>query len=104
MEYFKWFVEDTVLRPVAGLDRTDYRILKRLNEGRVTPRTAIRDRIDKLLESGFVEEKSFGEVAITPRGQLALARWRFRKLPKSRYVILGPVPGGNLFEKIFKSS
>ncbi len=93
------------MRPVAGLDRTDYRLLKRLNEGRVTPRMAFRNRIDQLLQSGFVAEKSFGEVAITPRGQLELARWRFRKLPKSRYVIVGPVPsGGSLFERIFKTS
>lgn len=91
-------------RPVASLDRADCRILKRLNNSSETPGPALKNRIDKLLESGFVEEKSFGEVAITMRGQLELARQRFRKLPKSRYAISGPLPGGNMLEKMFKSS
>ena len=91
-------------RPVASLDKVDCRILKRLNDSKEAPDPALRNRIDKLLESGFVEEKSFGEVGITLRGQLELARWRFRKLPKSKYAISGPLPGGNMLEKIFKAS
>ena len=93
-----------VSRPVPGLDRSDCRILKRLNDGKETPRPALKNKIDKLLEFGYVEEKSFGEVAITLRGQLELARWRFRKLPRSRYAVSGPLPGGNMLDKILKSS
>ncbi|GBE43121.1 MAG TPA: hypothetical protein ENH05_05460 [Rhizobiales bacterium] len=91
-------------RPVASLDRADCRILKRLNAGSEEPNPALRNRIKKLRESGFVEDKGFGGVAITLRGQLELARWRFRKLPKSRYAILGPAPGASPFSKFFKSS
>ena len=93
-----------VSRPVAGLDKADCRILKRLNGSRETLGPALRNRIDKLLESGFVEEKSFGEVVITLRGQLELARWRFRKLPKSRYAVSGSSTDSSLLEKTFKSS
>lgn len=93
-----------VSRPVAGLDKADCRILKRLNSSREAPGPALRNQIDKLLESGFVEEKSFGEVVITLRGQLELARWRFRKLPKSRYSVSGASTDSTLFEKIFNSS
>lgn len=91
-------------RPVASLDRADCRILKRLNGGSEEPDPALRNRIEKLRESGFVEEKGFGGVAITVRGQLALARWRFRKLPKSRFTVSGPVPGPAVFGKFFKSN
>ena len=91
-------------RPVASLDKADCRILRRLNSNSEAPRPALRNQIDKLLESGFVEEKSFGEVGITLRGQLELARWRFRKLPRSRFAVLGPAPGGGLFGKLFKTS
>ena len=93
-----------VSRPVAGLDKADCRILKRLNGSRETLGPALRNRIDKLLESGFVEEKSFGEVVITLCGQLELARWRFRKLPRSRYAVSGSSTDSSLLEKTFKSS
>jgi len=93
-----------VSRPVAGLDKADCRILKRLNGSGEAPGPALRNRIDKLLESGFVEEKNFGEVAITLRGQLELARWRFRKLPNSRYAVSGSSTDSSLLEKTFKSS
>ena len=91
-------------RPVASLDRVDCRILKRLNGSPESPRPALRNRIDKLLESGFVEEKGYGEVTITLRGQLELARWRFRNMPQSRYSVWGPDSNGGLFGKLFKSS
>ena len=90
-------------RPVASLDRVDCRILKRLNGSPEAPQPALKNRIDKLLESGFVEEKGFGEVTITLRGQLELARWRFRNMPKSNYAVWGPDPNGGLLGKIFKS-
>jgi hypothetical protein len=93
-----------VSRPVAGLDKVDCRILKRLNDGSEAPGPTVRSRINKLVKFGFVEEKSFGEFGITMRGQLELARWRFRNLPKSRYAISGPLPGGNMLEKIFKAA
>ena len=89
-------------RPAAGLDRADCRILKRLNAGSRELDPALTNRIKKLQESGFVEDERFGGVAITLRGQLELARWRFRKLPKSRYAILGPVPSKALFGNFFK--
>lgn len=76
----------------------------RLNGMREAPAPVLRNRIDRLLKSGFVEEMSFGEVGITLRGQLELARWRFRKLPKSRYATSGPLPGGNMLEKLLKAS
>lgn len=93
-----------VSRPVAGLDKVDCRILKRLNDGSEAPGPTVRSRINKLVKFGFVEEKSFGEFGITMRGQLELARWRFRKLPKSRYSVSGASTDRILFEKIFKSS
>lgn len=90
--------------PVAGLDKTDCRILARLNSGRDMPRPVQKNRMEKLIKSGFVEEKGFGEVVITLRGQLELARWRYRKLPKPQYVIMGPTPRGNVLERFFKST
>jgi hypothetical protein len=93
-----------VSRPVASLDRADCRILKRLNGSPEAPTPALKNRIDKLLESGFVEEKGYGEVTITLRGQLELARWRFRNLPKARYSVWGPHMHGGVFGKLFKST
>ncbi len=91
-----------VLRPVANLDRVDCRILNRLNAGSEELKPALRNRINKLRESGFVEDKDFGGVGITLRGQLALARWRFRKVPKPRQTMSELAPGAKLFGKIFK--
>ena len=91
-----------VSRPVASLDRADCRILKRLNAGSEELKPALKNRIDKLRESGFVEDKGFGGVGITLHGQLALARQRFRKMPKPRYTITGLAPGARLFGKFFK--
>jgi len=65
---------------------------------------ALNNRIEKLRKSGFVEDTHLGGVAITLRGQLELARWRFRKMPKSRYAVMGPVPGKTAFGKFFKPS
>lgn len=93
-----------VSRPVASLDRVDCRILKRLNGSPEAPAPALRNRINKLLESGFVEEKGYGEVTITLRGQLELARWRFRNLPQPKYVVWGPDTRGGLLGRLFKSS
>jgi len=91
-----------VSRGVVSLDKEDCRILRRLNAGPEEPDPALKARIDKLREAGFVEDKGFGGVGITLRGQLALMRWRFRKLPKSRYAVSGSVPGLRLFGKFFK--
>lgn len=68
------------------------------------PRSLQKNRIEKLLESGFIEETNFGEVVITVRGQLELARWRFRDLPKSRIALSGGKPREALFSRFFKSS
>ncbi len=91
-------------RFVASLDKADCRILRRLNAGPEEPKPALKTRIEKLREAGFVEDKSFGGVGITLRGQLALARWRFRKLPKHRYVVSESAPGAGLFGKFFKTN
>lgn len=90
--------------PVAGLDRTDCRLLKQLNVGRSVPRPLQKNRIDKLLKSGFIQETEFGEVVITVRGQLELARWRFRHLPKKKVVFSGPVPREAFLGKLLKAS
>lgn len=63
-------------------------------------RPVLKNRIEKLLKSGFVQEGRLGEVAITLRGQLELARWRYRRLPKSRFVFLGPMPRGSFLDRI----
>lgn len=68
------------------------------------PRPVQKNRLEKLIKSGFVEEKGFGEVGITLRGQLELARWRYRKIPKSRFVVMGPTPNGNVLERFFRST
>lgn len=91
-------------RPVAGLDKTDCRILQQLNSGRQMPRPLQKNRIDKLLDSGFIEQTNFGEMVITVRGQLELARWRFRHLPRNRIATSGSTPRGALFNRIFKAS
>jgi hypothetical protein len=70
------------------LDRADRRLLEHLNAGGVPGRSVSRAQIDKLLDSGLITESEFGDVYITPRGQLELTRWRFRKLPKPRYVVV----------------
>ena len=90
--------------PVADLDRADCKILARLNRGSETPSPMMRTRIDKLLDSGLIEENTFGEVAITLRGQLELARWRYRNLPKGRFEIIGHEQSKRLFEKFFNLS
>lgn len=89
---------------VAGLDKTDCKLLKQLNIGRTLQRPLQKNRIDKLLKSGFIEATDFGEMVITVRGQLELARWRFRHLPKRKIVVSGPVPREALFSKFFKAS
>lgn len=91
-----------MLRPDAGLDRTDCRILKRLNRGGEVPSPASGNRINKLLESGYVEETNFGEIAITLHGQLELARWRFRNVPISTYSVSGTMSVGDRLRNIFK--
>jgi len=90
--------------PVAGLDKTDCKILKQLNVGRALPRPLQKNRIDKLLKSGFIQPTDLGEMVITVRGQLELARWRFRHLSKTKVVFSGPVPREAIFKKFFKSS
>ena len=90
--------------PIGGLDRTDCKILERLNRGSETPSSMIRMRIDKLLDSGFIAENTVGEVTITLRGQLELARWRYRNLAKGPLTTLGEQPNRGLFEKFFNLS
>ena len=87
--------------PVAGLDRADCKILARLNRGSETPSPMMRMRIDKLIDSGLIQDNTVGEVAITVRGQLELARWRYRNLPKNRFSIMGYEPSRRLIEKFF---
>lgn len=88
---------------VSGMDRSDRRLLEFLNAGGVPDGTVSKTRIDRLIERGLVAESGLGSVYITPRGQLELARWRFRNLPKPRYVVVdygSPRPG--LWQRIFR--
>lgn len=87
--------------PVAGLDKTDCKILKQLNIGRPLPRPLEKNRIDKLLKSGFIEATDFGEMIITVRGQLELARWRYRHVSKAKVAFSGPKPKEALLGKLF---
>lgn len=98
------FWETDVSSPIGGLDRTDCKILERLNRGSETPTSMIRTRIDKLLDSGLIAENTVGEVSITLRGQLEIARWRYRNLAKGPLTTLGEEPSKRLFEKFFKLS
>ena len=77
------------MQTISGrLDRDDRRLLEHLNAGGAPDRSVPRSQIERLMESGLVEESGFGDIYITPRGQLELARWRFRKLPRPRYVVI----------------
>lgn len=78
--------------------------MRRLNAGPEEVEPDLKTRIDTLLKAGFVEDKGYGVVGITVNGQLALARWSFRKLPKPRYVTTGSVDGAGLFGKFFKTN
>lgn len=89
--------------PVGSLDKGDFRILKQLNIGNPMPRPLEKNRIERLLQSGCIEETNFGEMVITIRGQLELARWRYRDLPKTKVVFSGPKPREALFDRFFKS-
>ena len=71
-----------------ALDRADRRLLEHLNVGGAPGRSVSREQIDRLIESGLVIESGLGDVYITPRGQLELARWRFRKVPRPRYAVV----------------
>lgn len=73
-----------------------------MNIGRPLPRPLEKNRIDKLLQSGFIEATDFGEMIITVRGQLELARWRFRHLSRAKVAFSGPMPKEALLSKFFK--
>ena len=90
--------------PIAGLDRADCKFLERLNRASEMPSPMMRTRIDKLLDSGLIEENSVGGVTITVRGQLELARWRFRDAPRNRFSVMGYEPSRRLIEKFFSPS
>lgn len=87
---------------VSGLDRADRRLLEFLNDGGVPGKSVPRNQVDRLMESGFIAESDLGGLHITTRGQLELARWRFRNLPKPRYVVMKyPKLRPNLWRKFF---
>ena len=71
-----------------ALDRADRRLLEHLNVGGAPDRSVSREQIDRLIDSGLIIESGLGDVYITPRGQLELARWRFRNLPRPRYAVV----------------
>lgn len=88
---------------ISGLDRSDRRLLEFLNSGGVPDRSVLKTQIDRLIEQGLVAESGLGSVYITPRGQLELARWRFRNLPKPRYVVVRhPSPRPGLWQRLFR--
>ena len=68
------------------------------------PRPAFGNRIERLIEAGFIAEGRFGDVSITPRGQLELARSRFRGISRNREVTLGDTPRDTFFRKFIKFS
>jgi hypothetical protein len=91
------------LRSVVELDRTERRVLEQLNAGGSPDASVTRAELEKLIEAGLVSESELGTIQITPRGQLALARWRFRNLPQPRYVVFGHAkPRYNLWQRLFR--
>lgn len=68
------------------------------------PRPVLKNRIEKLIKSGLIEQKGFGEFVITLRGQLELARWRYRDIPKPKFVVIEQAPRGSVTQWFFKST
>lgn len=90
------------LRSVSELDRADRRVLEQLNTGGASAASIASSQLETLMELGLVTDGEFGNVQITPRGQLTLARWRFRNLPQSRYAVFGHAkPRYNLWQRLF---
>lgn len=88
---------------ISGLDREERRLLEVLNAGGAANKTVFKREIERLLEAGLISESSLGDVHITPRGQLELARWRFRNIPKPRYVAFSyPKRRSNIWGKLFR--
>ncbi|RME99047.1 MAG: hypothetical protein D6773_13505 [Alphaproteobacteria bacterium] len=84
-------------------DRADRRLLEYLNAGGVPDSSVPRSQLDRLAKEGLIEETSLGQPVITARGQLQLARWRFRNLPKPRYVTFSyKKPRPNIWNKLFR--
>lgn len=71
-----------MLRSVQGLDKSERRYLEQLNFGSVPEEPVSKTQIDALINSGLIEEGVNGRMSITVQGQLALARDRFRDVPK----------------------
>jgi len=69
-----------------NFEKMDRRLLEQLNSGGVPDASVPRNQLERLAEDGLVEETSLGHLVITARGQLRLARWRFRNMPRQRYV------------------
>ena len=90
------------MREVHGLDRAERRFLTILNKGGVAATPISRSRIDNLVESGFVEEGVNGKLTITVHGQLALARERFRNLPKPKVVVVPAIRQQSLWKKLVR--
>lgn len=76
--------------------------MHQLNKGGVPAPPISRSHIDNLVESGFVEEGVNGKLAITVHGQLALARDRFRKLPKPKVVVVPSVKRQSLWKRLVR--
>lgn len=85
----------------GGLSKADCRLLHRLNMGIGAGQLPPRLQLERLLESRLIREGPGGEVFITAHGQLALARWRFRNLPKPRVVVVGNRPRTSIWDKFF---
>ena len=90
------------MREVDGLDRAERRFLERLNTGGVPATPISKARIDTLVESGFVEEGVNGKLTITVQGQLALARERFRNVPKPKVVVVPAVKRQSLWKRLVR--
>lgn len=85
----------------GDFSRADRRLLNRLNAGFGAGEPPPREQVNRLIESGYIERDTLGELTITTRGQFALARWRFRNLPKPRMVVVNYEPSRNLWQRLF---
>ena len=88
--------------PSGSLSREDRRALEQLNSGQYDDASVLQGRMADFLERGLAEETGLGQVVITLRGQLVLARDRYSGLRRSRYSVTDRVPRRRLWERLFR--
>ena len=82
------------------LSREERRVLEQLNSRQSADASVPQDSVTEFLERGLAEENSFGQVVITARGQLELARDRYSRIRRSRYAVTGKVRKRPLWERL----